>query len=299
MLQIDTLPAYAPTAESATLNTLTHLTAESAADSTALDSATMAQLPEIVCAYDTIFTPLEAKEPTLHKSLFTHHELQVKTSHEKAIMREDAPGWMFGVIMIALFLVFNFIRRKQISTVELLQSAIDHRALDRLLRDTNLTHPTSLAPIAIIMLLPITLMGYYSFMSHSSKMLSDLLTYLLVLVVCLALYFIRNGAIRLVGNAFGNKESTYFYLASNYIFHLLYAIVGSVMAFFVCFTGDMGKTFFFIALGLLGLLMTVRFIRGMLIILTLSKTSKFYLFYYLCILEIVPIVIIAKVATSL
>lgn len=298
MLQIDTLPAYAPTTDTASLTALTHLTAETA-DSATVDSAILAQLPEVVCAYDTIFTPLEAKEPVLHKSLFTHHELQVKSSYERAIMHENSPGWLFGVIVIALFLIFNFLRRKQINMVELLQSAIDHRALDRLLRDSNLTHPASQAPIAMIMLLPVSLMGYYFYMPHSSQVLSDMLTYGLVLVICFASYFIRNGVIRVMGNAFGNSESVNMYLASNYIFHMLYAIVASLMAFFVCYTGEMGQTFFYITLGVLGLLMVIRFLRGMQIILTLSKTSKFYLFYYLCILEIVPIVIIAKVATSL
>lgn len=282
MLQIDTLPAYS------------HI-----ADTVANGSSAQAQLPEVVCAYDTIFAPLEAKEPVLHKSLFTHHELQVKSGHEKIIVHENAPGWLFGVIIISLFLIFNFLRRKQINILELLQSAIDHRALDRLLRDSNMTHPASQAPIAMIMLLPISLVGYCSFMPHSSNVLLDMMTYLMVLVVCFVAYFVRNGVMRLVGNAFGNNDSMSLYLASNYIFHLLYAIVGATMAFFVCYTGEMGRVFLFIALGLLGLLMLVRFIRGMQIILTLSKNSKFYLFYYLCILEIVPIVIIAKVATLL
>lgn len=279
MLQIDTLPAYSYTPD------------------TVLEAPI--QLPDVVCAYDTIFAPLEAKEPVLRKSLFIHHELQVKSGHERIIVRDNAPGWLFGVIVISLFLIFNFLRRKQINILELLQSAIDHRALDRLLRDSNLTHPTSQAPIAMIMLLPISLIGYCSFMPHSSKVLVDITTYLLVLVVCFAIYFIRNGVMRLIGSAFGNNEAVNLYLASNYIFHLLYAIVGAGMAFFVCYTGEMGQVFLFATLGMLGLLLLARFIRGMQIILTLSKNSRFYLFYYLCILEIVPIVIIAKVATLL
>ncbi len=296
MLQIDTLPAYTPLSDT---TALTHSAAGIVLDSTIGEPVPAAPKTDVVCAYDTIFTPLEAREPVLHKSLFTHHELQVKSSHEKSIMHEDAPGWFFGVIALALFLIFNFLRRKQINLIELLQSAIDHRALDRLLRDSNLTHPSAQAPIALIMILPLSLMGYYFFMPHGSKILADILTYALVFLVCFAAYFTRNGVMRIVGDAFSNNESVSFYLASNYIFHLLYAIVGAVMAFFVCYTGEMGQTFFYITLALLGALMVVRFIRGMQIILTLSKTSKFYLFYYLCILEIVPVVIIAKVATSL
>lgn len=299
MLQINSLPAYAPTTDTTPLTALTHLTAETAAEATTVDSAILAQMPKVVCAYDTIFTPLEAQEPVLHKSLFTHHELPVKSGHERTIMHQDAPGWLFGVIVLSIFLICNYFRRKQIGLLDLLQSAIDHRALDRMLRDTNLTHPSSQAPIALIMLLPVSLVGYYSLMPHSSMVLSDLLQYALVLLGCYAVYFTRNGIIRVIGNAFGNSDSVYVYLSSNYVFHLLYAVVAAVMAFFVCYTGDVGKTFLYIMLGAIGVLMVVRFIRGMQIILTLSKNSKFGLFYYLCILEIVPIVIIAKVATSL
>ena len=285
MLQIDTLPAFAPIADSTALTT---------------DSATSAaEVQSIVCAYDTIFNPLVAKEPVLHRSLFTHHELQVTSSHERSIQHHDAPGWYFGIIIISIFLICNYLRHKQISLVDLLHSAIDHRALDRLLRDANLTHPTSQAPIALIMMIPLSLVGYYSFMPHNSKFLTDVLSYALLLVGCYAVYFTRNGIFRLVGNAFGNSEPVNVYLSSNYIFHLLYAIVGASMAFFVCFTGEVGKTFLYIMLGMIGLLVLVRFIRGMQIILTLAKTSKFYLFYYLCILEIVPIVIIIKITTSL
>ena len=284
MLQIDTLPAYAPIGDS---------TAQMLATPT--DTA---EVKQVNCAYDTIFSPREIAEPVLHRSLFTHHELQVTNHYEREIYHQEAHGWFFGVIVISIFLICNYLRRKQMSLVNLLQSAIDHRALDRLLRDTNLTHPSSQAPIALIMLLPLSLVGYYSFMPHNSNILNDMLGYVILLAACYAIYFTRNGIIRLLGNAFGNSDSVYVYLSSNYIFHLLYAIVGTIMAFFVCYTGDMGKIFLYITLGVIGLLAVIRFLRGMQVILTLSKTSKFYLFYYLCILEIVPIVIIIKVATS-
>ncbi len=288
MLQIDTLPAYTPITDTAST---TALSANSTTPGT--------QTTKVLCAYDTLFTPLEKQAPVLRKSLFTRHELQVQSSHEKSIMHEDTPGWLFAVIVLAVFLTVNFLRHKQIRLLDILQSAIDHRAMDRLLRDANMTHPISMTPIALLMMLPVTLMGYYYFMPHSSKVAEEMLVYLMVLAGCYVLYFVRNGAIRLIGNAFGNSESVDLYLSSNYIFHLLYAIVAASMSFFVCYTGEMGKTFLYITLGMLGILMIVRFIRGMIIILTVSKTSKFYLFYYLCILEIVPIVIIAKVATSL
>lgn len=270
MLQIDTLPAFA----------LTEDTAADQASST--------------CVYDSIFPIAEQAEPVLHKSLFTHHLLPVKSTHEITIQHTAASGWFFGFIVLSIFLICMYLRHKQIKMLDLLQSAIDHRAMDRMLRDTNLTHSPDLMPIALIVLIPIALIGYYAFLPHSSNIFIDILHYLLVLLGCYAVYFVRNGFIRLLGNAFNNNESVHVYISSNYIYHILYGIATSAMAFFICFTGNVGQTFLYILLGILGVLLVFRIIRGMLIILTLSETSKFYLFYYLCILEIVPIVIIAK-----
>lgn len=274
MLQIDTLPAYIqPSDTEAATTTATVL--------------------------DSIFTPMEQAEPTLHKSLFTHHQLQVKNSHEIAIQPHYAHGWMFVFILLSIFLTCLYVRAKQIRLLDLLQSAIDVRALDRMLRDTNLTHAPDQVPIALISLLPLALVGYVSFLPQSSNNLIAVLNFLLVMLGIYAAYFTRNGLLRIMGHAFNNTESVHVYLSSNYIYLFLYGLVGSAMAFFVCYTGDMCHTFLNIMLGILGVLLVARIIRGMLIILTLSKTSKLYLFYYLCILEIVPIVIIAKSIMSL
>lgn len=263
------------------------------------DSCLAPDSAQYCCVYDSLFPLAAPKKPVLHKSLFTHHQLAVQNSHEIAIQHQGAPGWFFGFIVLSILLFCLYIKSKQLSLLELLKSAIDHRALDRLLRDTNLTHALDQAPIALITLIPLSLVCYSTFFSHSSNILSDILNYLLLLVICYAAYYTRNGFIRLIGNAFDNPESVHTYLSSNYIYHLLYGIVATAFAFFVCYTGSVGKIFFYILAGIIGLMFIFRIIRGMQIILTLSKTPKFYLFYYLCIFEIVPIVIVAKVVSTL
>ena len=274
MLQIDTLPPYAAPVD------------------TSSDSITA------VCAYDTIFTPMGPVEPVLHRSLFTHHLLPVQTGHETTIQHQGSPGWLFVVIVLATALISLFLHHKQIHLVELLQSAIDHRAMDRMLRDANLTHNVDQAPIAPLMLIPVSLVCFYSFVPQTSNLWTNILQYLIVLVACLAVYYARNGIIRFLGNAFENPEAVHTYLSSNYIYHLLYGIAATALAFFVFYTDQVGQTFLYILFGILALLFLMRFLRGMQLILTNSKTQKFYLFYYLCILEIVPIIIAAKVVIN-
>ena len=265
-----------------------------------IDSAgdTVVEAQGAICAYDSIFTPLEQAEPVVRKSLFSHHQLAVEHKHEINIHHEGSPGWMLGFIVLSIFLICTFLRRKQISLLMLLQSAIDHRAMDRMLRDTNLTHAPDQSPIALLMLMPVVLVGYYFFLPHRENGWIDMLQYLMVLVGCAVVYYSRNGIFRILGNAFDNSESVHVYLSSNYIYHMLYAIAAAALAFFVCYTDAVGRIFFYILAGVIALLAVIRLFRGLKLILTFSKTPKFYLFYYLCILEIVPIIVIIKVVSS-
>ena len=290
MQQIDTLPPYCPpsgfTGEVLPVDT-TNESWSWVGDSTVY-----------CCIYDSIFTPVKQAPPEVRKSIFFHHELAVQHNHEIDIHHEGAPGWFFGFIVLSIFFICSYLRRKQIDIVTLLQSAIDHRAMGRMLRDTNLTHAADQAPIALLMLLPVSLVGYFFFFQHPSNTWLDILQYLTLFATCIIVYYTRNGIFRFLGNAFNNGESVHVYLSSNYIYHLLYAIVTSALAFFVCYTDRVGQVFFYILAGILALLFTIRLIRGLKLILTFSKTPKVYLFYYLCILEIVPIIIIIKVVIS-
>jgi len=261
-------------------------------DSASLDS-------QVICAYDTIFTPIEPSEPVVRKSLFTHHSLAVTSSGETDIHHQGAPGWYFGFIVLSIFLTFIFLRSKQLRLVDLLMPSVNHRALDRLLRDTNLTRSSNQAPIAFLMLLPTTLIAYYTYGPTVSNVWTDITQYLLLLLGALIVYFFRNGIFRFLGSAFNNSESIHIYLSSNYLFHLLYAIVATAFAFFIIYTEYVSQTLLYILLGTLGFLFTIRLFRGLQLILTISKTPKLFLFYYLCILEIVPIFIVIKIVLSI
>lgn len=250
------------------------------------------------CIYDSLFPYAEPVPPTIRKSLFTHHQLAVQNSHEITIQRQGTPGWLFGFVIFSIFLIGIYLHSKQLKIVTLLQSAINTRALDRMLRDTNLTHATDQAPIALMMLVPVSLVCYYFFFPHNISTGLDVAHYLLLFLGCCAIYYTRNGIFRFIGNAFDNQESMHMYLSNSYLFHILYTIVAAAFAFFVFYTDNVGKIFFYILAGVIGFLFIVRLFRGMQIILTLSKSQKFYLFYYLCILEIVPIIIITKAVIS-
>ena len=204
------------------------------------------------------------------------------------------PGWYLGGIALSLMLICLFFRKKQLRLLDLLHSLVNARAMDRMLRATNMTRVSEQFLIAPIMLLPLLLIVSRRLFPTP---LPDV-RFLTLYVAACAVYYVRNGIVRFLGNAFLNKEATHIYLTSNYLYHLTYGLVAMAFAFFICFAGEMGVLFFHIAAGLIGILYVMRLLRGLQLILTNSKTLKLYLFYYLCSLEIVPAIVIIFVAIS-
>ena len=253
---------------------------------------------KILCAYDTVFTPLDHAEPMPRKSLFTHHLLPVHNNYEISISHASTSGWYLGGIMLSILFITLFMRVRQLRLPDLFLSLFNEQTLDRMLRETNLTRPSSQAIIAPIVLLPIALVAQYLWLPAHNEW-QAMLHFVLLYLVSIVAYFLRNGLFRFIGNAFFNKEAVHLCLSSNYIYHLVYGIATSLLAFFVCFTDGHANTFA-TALGVvLSLLYLMRLIRGAQLILSHAKTSKLYLFYYLCTLEIAPLVIVISNVISL
>lgn len=278
-----------------------NLVTDSLSDTLAAAPDTLATTPvdSCLCILDTIFTFLQRPAPALHRSLFTQHELMPHNTHEIALSHHGASGWYFAVILLSTFLLCIFIRNRKILLSDLFQALVEPHAIERFLRDANLTHTSELYSIAVLCLVPISLCIYYPFAPHNSIAVLDFLFYILALLGCYAAYFLRNSLFRLIGNAFGNSEAVDAYLASAYLFHLLYGVAACALAFFICYTGIHSMSFVITFFVVIGILFVLKLVKGLQLILTLSKTSKFYLFYYLCILEIVPFVILAKVLISM
>lgn len=262
------------------------------------DTATLAPQAEVHCLYDSLFVPVDHAEPLPRKSLFTHHHLPVRHGREIPVGHVGTPVWYLGGIALSVAILCLFLRAKQLRLLDLLQSLISERAMSRVLREANLTRAVTQAPIALVMLFPLCLVASYSLLPSSSNPWMAILDLLLLYAASLGVYFLRNGILRVVGDAFLNNEAVHLYLTSNYVYHLAYAVVATALAFFVCFTGDLGGIFLSLLAALLAILFLMRFLRGMQLILTHAKSPKLYLFYYLCTLEIVPVIVLVAGAIS-
>ncbi|MBR1850281.1 MAG: DUF4271 domain-containing protein [Bacteroidales bacterium] len=264
------------------------------ADTTAIDTTT----PYYEQIKDSIYLNFAPHQPAVQReSLFRNHSLQ--PTHTALVPRADsAPSpWFFGMLIFATMAVVYYLRTYRIRYSDLLHACVDRPALERLLRDSNLTRHRSLS-IIIVMLGAVLALGLALAAGYSSG-LDGLLVFLVAWAGSVALMFLRNGFARLMGNIFEDKEAVAAYISSNYMYYLVETSAAPLLLFAAAYSPGANDLFLIAAGILIAIFFGMRLFRGMRTILTFSKYAKFYLFYYLCIFEIVPLIVLIKTFITL
>lgn len=245
---------------------------------------------------DTLTSVYErADDIRIYKSLFEGHSLQVE--HLDAILRKpvESHDWVFGVILALVLLIFVYLRNYRIPITELVKAAFDSRVSERILRENNLSHRSSMIPIAIIYIGTISLTGYYMISKHTHFIETTDAALLggIVLVVTIV-HLLQNALTHLFGASFQCTEATHEYLTNNYLFRMFASIIILPLLLLLFFSPRGTEIFLYTVLATGAVFFILRLIRGAQIILTIPNGSKFYLFYYLCTLELAPLLILAK-----
>ncbi|MCR5444075.1 MAG: DUF4271 domain-containing protein [Bacteroidales bacterium] len=254
-----------------------------------------ADAPNMGVAVDTAYSAyLLADSPVEHdsvvrQSMFTGHELVRDTGSLAPRFNDAAPAWVFVVLVAFVALATFYYRQRKIRFGELLQSLFDSRAMDRMLRNNNLTRSAQLAPMGILLAITLALPVHQMALAGTG-----FVGYLILAVALVLAYFLRNGVIRLLAAVFDNSEAAGLYIASNYLYHftLATATLPLLLLFFYMPFGKSVVLYMVAALVIIEFL--IRLFRGLKLFLTQSRNSQFYLFYYLCIVEIVPILLLIK-----
>lgn len=238
---------------------------------------------------DSIFRPCDRPEPLQRKSLFTHHSMPLQ--HHELQERHDAgsPAWIFVLLLALTVLVFLFNNIHKIKPSTLLKATIDRRAMDRLVRDSNLIRPAQMMPVALLLVAELGMVAYMAAMRHMGVS-----SYLLVTAALAVGYLLRNSLLRLLGNVFDSKEAVAAYITNSYIFHLVLAVALLPLLFLMAYMPWGAEATLYAAIGITALTFLVRVTRCLNLFLTISKTLRFYLFYYLCTVEIVPVLVLIK-----
>lgn len=249
---------------------------------------------------DSVFYSYTLTERPIHKSLFTHHQLQPENSGSIARHQGEDIQWIFGVIVILIAALCAYSRINRLGFFDVLKSMVDSRAMNRTIRELNLNRRNALLPIAFIVSTIFTLIifHYANYYIESILSVPNYLSFLYILVATTILFIARNGFIRFIGNTFEQSSLIGTYIISNYFYFLCESIILIPLCMLHYFTIGIGNIAINIILIIVAIIFCARLFRGFKLILTISKASSLQLFYYLCILELVPILILAKVITS-
>ena len=250
--------------------------------------------------FDSLLSHYEWPEIQYRKSLFTGHAMPVKHRAQERTV-DNAGGWIFGAVIVAVLLIALFLSRTRIKLGEALGSAFSLRVMARIFRDHNIIKTSALLPAGLIYMIEFALLGFYFGGSDVASSLdaTPFGTYLVILVACIVGYLLRLGLISLLGNVFQNGTAIGLYNATSFLLHLVGAILLAPLLLLVFFYEPFAQSCLWTAIFIVVIIFIVRIIRGLLLILTHSTSSRFYLFYYLCIVEIVPFLIAWKQIISL
>ena len=246
---------------------------------------------------DSVFAPYAADSLTTYReSMFA--ESTLRSPSNEPTTRNEVQGfdWMFYVVILLLTIISIYINQIRFSLKDIFMSLFDQRVLSRVEREHNVKS-RNLIPMTIIYLASVSsVITQLACMESGIRLTVSIpIFYLATLGVINLFILIRNALIRMIGSIFEDNESVQLYLTSSHLFYLVGGILLTPLQLLVYFAGEARTAALYTSIGIIAIILIVRFIRGIQLILTNSKTSKLYLFYYLCILEIVPILAMAKI----
>lgn len=259
-------------------------------------ASNMPHIDSVTFSLDSVFAAIERPEVIEVPSIFTNHKLQL-TNNQALTKADTLPhAWIFGILVGIILCTCLYFKKHTIHIVDILHSAIDLRAMDRILRTYNINRASSLSPIAFLWSATAAMAIYfitYKAMGYNAlgkNIWLDIANYGILFVGCTLFYFIRNLLYRLISNTYEEPASAALSIISNYIFTLLETIVAVFLLLFVFYCKSLAIGALGIMTAIVLVLYTTRLLREFKIFLTQAKSSHLHLFYYLCIIEIGPII---------
>lgn len=269
------------------------------------DQAVTSHAVQPVFSLDTILSSLERPECVEVPSPFEGHALQVSGFGAQQRSGAPAPSWAFLVIILAIVSTWLYHRYHGLTFSVVVQSAFDYRAMDRNLRENNLNHLSSLAPVAMLWGSAMALLVMhlsYRFGVHAFSPIDawqSIVTFLVLLLGISTFCHFRNSLFRFIGHTYEQGDSTESYIASNYLFMLIETMVALPLLLVLYYGGTASHWAFILVFGVVGIIFLVRVVRGVNLFLTLSTASRLHLFYYICIVEFGPLLVLLKVINIL
>lgn len=206
-------------------------------------------------------------------------------------------GFLFWFILFSsavLALVLNT-KAKAIHLVT--KSLFNENMLKLFFRDESTGYSSYLYMLYLVFIINISVFVYLSLAFLGIK--RGIIAYLLVLAGSILVYTFKHLGLRFIGNTFLIQKNTDLYnftiMIFNHFIGLILIPINLLMAFG---PNEIAKITFWICLVILGILLIIRYIRGIFIVSEHITDRFFQIIIYLCAFEIIPVFILIKTVTK-
>ena len=203
--------------------------------------------------------------------------------------------WAFWIILAGFF-ILTITRYYHEKRLKLFGIAIFKRsAVLQILRESPVHSHRSFIPLLGMYIISITLLIYEAMeilSPGSSEGLGSLLLFSGFLGIYIVVFLLKILVIWIISIIFKNPSTASEYIQTILIFNLVMGIL--LLPFLLVMTFALRDIVLYASLGIVLILMGLRFIRGIAIGLSDTNFSLIHLFLYLCTLEILPLAIAAK-----
>ncbi len=228
-------------------------------------------------------------------SIFTGHQLSPSSQGPRLIHKQSI-DWITCIIVICLIILAWIQANHSKRLRQIIRSVALPYYVNQLEREGNLYNERISLGLGFIYISSFSLF-IYRFLDYSPSFFiqfaSNQLIFLFIIISVIGFMMIKAFFTRLAGAIFKTNEHAHAYRLNALIFnHTTGILLFPVILLIVYFQE---QPFMWIALGLISILLTYRFIRSISIGLSNTKFSVFYLILYLCTLEILPLLLLIKV----
>lgn len=243
---------------------------------------------------DDVINPFDVDHVPIKKSAITKRVENLKAQTDGT---QASNGFLFWFILFSsaiLALVLNT-KAKAINLVT--KSLLNENMLKLFFRDESTGYSSYLYMLYLVFIINISVFVYLSLAFLGIK--RGIIAYLLVLAGSILAYTFKHLGLRFIGNTFLIQKNTDLYnftiMIFNHFIGLILIPINLLMAFG---PSEIAKITFWISLVILGILLIIRYIRGIFIVSEHVTDRFFQIIIYLCAFEIIPVLILIKTVSK-
>lgn len=247
---------------------------------------------------DSVTDSLPAQPVYDRTSLFTVWKNQ-PVKPQPVVREAQHTDWLTAIFLLCVVILawirFYYARRVK----QLFKAAFARHHVNQLIRDGNLTDERITPVLSLIYISALSTIAQqfgYGYISGATGVSNPLLVFLIIMAAIIMYWSGKILLIKFTGNLFRTKQDAGEYILTNFIFNITIGIIIFPLVLVGYYTEN--NTITYIAVGVLIIGMSLRFLRSISVGITAQSFSVVYLFLYLCTLEILPVLVLYRLLTT-